>query len=185
MTQTLAVFYEAYRSLNAKKMFWIVLILSALVAGVFACVGITERGLKVLVWQFDTDPLTTEVITPAVFYKFLFTSYGVGLWLAWFATILALVSTAGIFPDLINGGSINLLISKPIGRLRLFVTQYAAGLLFVTLQVGLFTLACFLVIGVRGGAWEPGLFVAVPLVVCFFSYLFCVCVLLGLVTRST
>ena len=40
-------------------------------------------------------------------------------------------------------------------------------------------------IGLRGGAWEPGLFLAVPLVVCFFSYLFSVCVFLGVVTRST
>jgi hypothetical protein len=45
--------------------------------------------------------------------------------------------------------------------------------------------ASFLVIGLRGGVWEPGLLVAVPVVVCFFSYLFSVCVLLGLLTRST
>jgi len=185
VTQTWAIFYDAYRSLNAKKMFWIVLWLSALVAGAFACVGINEGGLKILVWQFDTQPLTTEEVAPAVFYKWLFVQFGIGIWLAWLASILALISTAGIFPDLINSGSIHLLISKPIGRLRLFFTQYAAGLLFVALQVTLFTLACFLVIGLRGGAWEPGLFMAVPLVVCFFSYLFCVCVLLGLVTRST
>ena len=185
MTQTLAIFYEAYRSLNAKKMFWIVLWLSALVAGAFACVGINEDGLKLLVWQFHTDPLTSDLVEPPVFYKLLFANLGIGVWLTWLAAILALVSTAGIFPDLINSGSIHLLVSKPIGRLRLFVTQYAAGLLFVSLQVALFTAACFLVIGLRGGAWEPGLFVAVPVVVCFFSYLFSVCVLLGLVTRST
>lgn len=53
------------------------------------------------------------------------------------------------------------------------------------MQVTLFSAACFLIIGLRGGAWEPSLFVAVPVVVCFFSYMFCVCVLLGLVTRST
>jgi hypothetical protein len=120
-----------------------------------------------------------------VFYKLIFARYGIGIWLAWLASILALVSTAGIFPDLINSGSIHLLISKPIGRLRLFFTQYGAGLLFVCLQVALFTLACFLVIGLRGGAWEPSLFMAVPVVLCFFSYLFSVCVLLGLLTRST
>ena len=77
------------------------------------------------------------------------------------------------------------MVSRPIGRLRLFATQYAAGLLFVTLQVTVFSLASFLVIGLRGGVWEPGLFIAVPLVVCFFSYLFSVCVLFGLLTRST
>lgn len=185
MTQTLAIFYDAYRSLNAKKMFWIVLFLSVFVAGSFACMGINERGVKIVFWQFDHGLLNSGTIEPAVFYKLLFKELAIEIWLAWLATILALVSTAGIFPDLINSESIHLLVSKPIGRLRLFLTQYAAGLLFVTLQVTLFTLVCFLVIGLRGGAWEPGLFVAVPVVVCFFSYLFCICVLLGLVTRST
>lgn len=185
MTQTWAIFYDAYRSLNAKKMFWVVLIISVLVAAAFACVGINQQGLKILVWQFETEPLTSEAVEPAVFYKFIFASFGIGVWLAWIATMLALASTAGIFPDLLTSGSIDLLVSKPIGRLRLFVTQYAAGLLFVTLQVTLFSVACFLVIGLRGGAWEPGLFMAIPLMVCFFSYLFSMCVLLGVVTRST
>jgi ABC-type transport system involved in multi-copper enzyme maturation permease subunit len=185
MTQTLAVFYEAYRSLNAKKMFWAVLLLSGLVAGSFLLVGINEEGVKILTWQINIPMLNTNIISPAAFYKRMFITYGIGYWLTWLATILALISTAGIFPDLINSGSINLLVSKPIGRLRLFATQYVAGLLFVILQVSLFTAVSFLVIGLRGGAWEPGLFLAVPLVVCFFSYLFSICVLLGLLTRST
>ena len=45
MTQTWAVFLEAYRNLNSKKLFWTVLILSALVVVAFACVGINERGV--------------------------------------------------------------------------------------------------------------------------------------------
>ena len=63
--------------------------------------------------------------------------------------------------------------------------RFAAGLLFVALQVSVFSVACFLVIGIRGGAWEPGLLVAVPLVVLVFSYLYSVCVVIGLLTRST
>jgi hypothetical protein len=55
----------------------------------------------------------------------------------------------------------------------------------VALQVTVFTVASFLVIGFRGGSWEPGVFLAIPLVTCIFSYLFSVCVLLGIATRST
>ena len=162
MTQTLAIFYEAYRSLNAKKMFWAVLVLSGIVSGSFLFVGINEGGLKVLVWQIDVPFLNTHVMTPATFYKRMFVGLGIEYWLSWLAAILALISTAGIFPDLINSGSINLLVSKPIGRLRLFATQYVAGLLFVILQVLLFTAVCFLVIGLRGGVWEPRLFWPCP-----------------------
>jgi ABC-type transport system involved in multi-copper enzyme maturation permease subunit len=185
MTQTGAIFLEAYRNLNSKKLFWLVLILSGLVVAAFACVGINQHGVKILVWQFDNDFLNSNQYPADQFYKGMFVQIGIGIWLAWLATILALISTAGIFPDLMTSGSIDLLVSKPIGRLRLFLTEYVAGLLFATLQVTIFTTACFLVIGLRGGVWEPGLFLAIPLVVCFFSYLFAVCVFLGVVTRST
>jgi len=151
----------------------------------FACIGINDRGLKILFWQIDTELINSQFVEPALFYKWIFVYLGIGFWLTWIATILALVSTAGIFPDLITSGAIDLVVSKPISRLRLFITQYAAGLLFVTLQVTIFSVASFLVIGLRGGVWEPGLLVAVPLTVCFFSYLFAVCVFLGVLTRST
>lgn len=185
MTQTGAIFLDAYRNLNAKKMFWLVLAISLLVVVSFACIGINDRGLKVLFWQSDTDLIDSQLLEPALFYKWLFVYLGIDYWLSWIATILALVSTAGIFPDLITSGSIDLVVSKPISRLRLFITQYVAGLLFVTLQVTIFTVASILLIGIRGGVWEPGLLVAVPVTVCFFSYLFSVCVFLGVWTRST
>ena len=186
MSQTGAVFIEAYRNLNSKKLFWISLVLSATVVGVFAALGINEDGVKVAFWQLDTPlGLSSDVISPPQFYKGLFVYFGIGFWLSWIATILALVSTAGVFVDLVTSGSIDLVVSKPIGRLRLFLTQYAAALLFVTLQVTLFTTAGFLLIGIRGEAWEPGLFLAIPVVVCFFSYLYSFCVLLGITTRST
>ena len=185
MTQTWAIFLGAYHSLNSKKLFWLVLFLSALVVAAFACIGINEKGLKLAFWQIDNDAINSKLLPPDQFYKTVFVHVGIGIWLSWFATILAVISTAGIFPDLLTSGSIDLFVSKPIGRLRFFITQYAAGLLFVALQVTIFSAACFLVIGLRGGAWEPALLLAVPIMVCFFSYLFSVSVLLGVVTRST
>ena len=176
MTQTAAIFLDAYRNLNSKKLFWVTLVISAIVVVAFACVGINDQGLKILAWQINTV-VNAKTMPPATFYKQIFVVGGVNLWLAWLAAILALISTAGIFPDLISSGVIDLFVSKPIGRLRLFLTEYVAGLLFVTLQVTIFSAASFLVIGLRGGVWEPGLFVAVPVVVCFFSYLFSVCAL--------
>lgn len=185
LTQTLAIFFDAYRELNAKKLFWLTLILSSLVVLAIASVGVTPTGIKILIWDWNIPMINSTIIPPDVFYKSAFTGVGISIWLTWIAAILALVSVASMIPDFIASGSIELTLSKPIGRLRLFFTKYLAGLLFVTLQVTVFTLACFLVIGIRGGAWEFRVFLAVPIVVCFFSYLFSVCVLFGLLTRST
>lgn len=183
--QTIAMLVDAYREMNARKMFWITLVLSALVVIAIACVGINDKGISVLWWTFPVDVFNATIVSPAFFYKLIFINFGFKIWLTWAAAILALVSTASLIPDFVAGGSIDLVLSKPIGRLRLFLTKYASGLLFVALQVSVFAAASFLVIGIRGGVWEPRIFLAIPLVVLFFSFLYCVCALIGLRTRST
>lgn len=185
ITQTIALFLDAYRELNAKKLFWITMLLSGLVVLIYAAIGIDEEGITFLWFKLGFIPVTSEQVPPEILYKSLFMQLGLGIWLTWIATILALISTAGIIPEMISGGSIEMLLSKPISRTRLFLTKYATGLLFAGLQVAAFTTASFLVIGVRGGVWEPGLFLAIPLVVLFFSYLYGVCALVGVMTRST
>lgn len=185
MNQTFALLLDAYRELNAKRLFWFTLVISGLVVAIFAMLGNNERGLTVLWWTAELPWLSTAVIPAEEFHKLFFVNLGLGMWLTWIAMILALVSTASIFPDFLAGGAIELTLSKPIGRLRLFVTKYVAALLFVGLQVGIFTLASFLVIGFRGGGWIPAIFLAVPIVVLVFSYLFSISVLIGTLWRST
>ena len=187
MNQTLALLLDAYRELNAKKLFWITLVLSAVVAGSFFLIGINENGLKVIVWDIDESAMgiSTNTIDKANFYKIIFSSVGIRYWLGIAAAVLAIISTASIFPDTMKPGSIDLLLTKPISRVRLFLTRYTLGLGFAFLQVLVFTTICFFVIGMRGGAWEPGLFLAVPFFVLFFSYLFALSVFIGVLTRST
>ncbi len=178
--QTGAIMLDAYRELNARKLFWVVMILSVLVILACATVGVTDDTVSFLWWK-----LPQQVPNVKLFYKKrLFSSLIIGFYLTWVAAILALVSTASIFPDFLTGGSIDLYLSKPIGRGRLFLLKYLSGLLFVTLQVTAFSVGSFLVMGLRAQMWEPSLFLAIPIVVVFFSYLYGICVLAGVVTRS-
>ena len=176
--QTLAIFVDAYRDLNARKLFWVALVLSAVLVGAFAIFSWDATGLKIVTAHI-------QMRNPAIWYKYIFTFIIISLWLTWAATVLALISTAGIFPEFISGGSIDLYLAKPIARVRLFLTKYLAALLFVTLQVVVVAVGGFLVLGIRGREWDPHLFLAIPIVLCFFSYLFAICVLLGIMTRST
>jgi ABC-type transport system involved in multi-copper enzyme maturation permease subunit len=184
--QTGALFFDAYRELNAKKLFWIVLGLSVLFVGAFALIGVNDKGLTLLWWTIPLPMVNaTTLPSKSFFYKVIFVNFGFQLWLTWAATILALVSTAPLVPEFVASGSVDLLLSKPISRVRLFYTKYLTGLLFAALQVGLFSVAAFLVIGFRGGEWVPRVFLAIPLVVLFFSFLYCISALIGLLTRST
>ncbi len=179
--QTTALLVDAYRELNAKKLFWITLILSGVLVVVFA--GLDLRNGSMFAFGLRIDlPIDFD---RELFFKIVFTQFGIGVWLTWAATILALISTAGIIPDLLSSGTVEMLVSKPIGRVRLLLTKYAFGLLFVALQVAVFAVGTFLVFGIKGVMWEPRILLAIPIVLAFYSYLFCVCVLLGLLTRST
>lgn len=187
MHATWAILLDTYRELSTKKLFWATIILSGLLVLSMAAVGINEQGLTILHWQVsDFDGfVTSKYIPPAMLYKQMFVNLGIGTWLSWGAVILALVSTAGLIPDMIASGAIETTLSKPVGRTRLLLSKFAGGLIFGALQVLVFCIAAFLVIGIRGGSWEPAIFLAVPLVVLLNSYLLCVCFLAGLLTRST
>ncbi len=184
LTQTAAIFTDAYRELNARKLFWITLVISALFSVALAAIGIDEDSIKFLWFNTPLDG-TNDKEDVTRFYGDLFYYVGFKVWLTFGATILALVSTAGVFPDFIRSGAIDLMMSKPIGRVRLFLTKWLTGLMFAGLQITLFTIACFLGMGLRGGVWLPEIFWGIPLTIVFFSYLFAFCVLLGVLLRST
>ncbi|XAM01542.1 ABC transporter permease [Phycisphaeraceae bacterium D3-23] len=183
MNQTLALLLDAYRELNAKKLFWITLILSGVLCLIVLLIGRKGDSYQVL-WfsgmSFGAGSSPEEFYVQNLFYIF-----GYKAWLTFGAGIIALVSTVGIFPEFIKDGSIDLVLSKPISRLRLFLMKWVSGLLFVFLQITVFTTACFLAIGFRGGVWAFSIFWAIPLTVLFFSYLYSFAVLIGVLTRST
>lgn len=185
MRQTWAVMVDAYRELNAKKLFWVTMLISGLVVVAFACVSTTPKGLKILVWDLELPFINSAVLPNATFYKLMFQTLGIEVWLTWAATIIGLIATCSMIPDFVAGGAVELALSKPISRTRLFLSKYAAGLLFTLLQVTVFSVAAFLLIGIRGGEWQPRILLAVPIVTLAYSYLFCVCALVGLLTRST
>lgn len=180
MIQTLALLLDAYRDLNARKLFWVTLALSGALVLTLAMIGADHDAITFFFkWRW-------EVPDPSFVYRQLvLILVAVGIWLSWGAVILALVSTAGIFPDLIAGGAIDLYLSKPISRLRLFLTKYATGLLFVTLQLAIFCAGLFVVVGLRLHEWRASLFLPILLVTLLFSYVYSFSVLLGIWTRST
>lgn len=183
--QTFAIFKDAYRELNHKKLFWVVLGISLAVVAALAMLSNDEKGFSVFGMGVDFPLLSTKAVSRTGFYKFLLFWIGNNLWLTWGAAILALISTAGMIPDMVTGGSIDLTLSRPISRLRLFLTKYAAGLLFVAMQTLVFAVGAVLLLGLRAGSWELRPLLAVPIVVGFYSYIYCICALVGLITRST
>jgi len=179
--QLIAILIDAYRDLNSRMLFWITLAISGSVIMLLAMFGVDSEGLSFLHFHWHL-----AYLDPHLFYRAIFLSLIViGIWLSWGAVILALISTAGLFPDLLASGAIDLYLSKPISRPRLFIYKYFSGLLFVTLQLTLFSVGCFLVVGLRTHEWLPILLLALPFILSLFSYIYAFCVLIGIWSRST
>ncbi|MDG2093942.1 MAG: ABC transporter permease [Phycisphaerales bacterium] len=187
MTAVLAILLDSYRALKAQKLFKTVLGLSVVVILGFASFGFNEQGMTFFFGLLDVE---SEYIYEGskwakTLYLGIFSYFIVSIWLGWAATILALISTSSIFPSFLSEGAVELTMSKPVRRTTMFFTKYLGGLMFVFLQVGLFCVGAFLVVGWRIGEWNATIFLAIPLVTLFFSYLFCVNVFFGVMTRST
>lgn len=187
MIQAYTILLDSLRMLRASKLFWVSIWISTFVALVYASVGFTNTGMSVGFGLFDFDLALMRKGTreSETFYLLLFTDVIVRFWLGWFSMILALISTSSIFPQFLQVGSIELALSKPVSRLRLFVLKYLGGLLFVAVQTGLFCLVAFIAIGLRLQEWSFSIFWAVPIITFAFSLIYCVGVAIGVLTRST
>lgn len=186
MSVFLAMGLDAYRELNAKKLFWITLGLSGMVVIAFGSIGFNEQGMSMFygLWQIDSEFVNSTTPWSRTLYVGIFSDFIVGLWLSWIAIILALISTCTIFPDFLADGAIDLVLSKPLHRVTLFAMKFGMSLMFVVLQVMVFCVGIFLCVGLRIGEWNWMIFAAVPVVTVVYSYIFAVCVLTGVLTRS-
>ena len=185
LMQTKALFIDAYRELNAKKLFWITMVLTIFFALSLATLGIDKDGVSFLWFKIGFLPLNSDIIEPKEFYLAVFSYLGIGAWLTWIATIIAIISTSGIIPDLVSEGTIECMLARPISRIRLFLTKYATGLMFVALQVSAFAIVSMMIIWIRGGYFEPRILLSIPIVLCFYSFLYCVTAFVGLISKST
>ena len=177
---------DSFRESLDRKIFWVMAGFAVLVAGMMACIGMEADRVTILfgLWDFETDhynPLSVlgrSHIAGLVVYMLTF------LLLGWIGTILMIIATAGMFPAMMRRGSIDVPLSKPLGRYRLFLYKYLASMVFVLLQATIFVGLTFLVMGIRWGVWLPGYLFSIPLLVLLFSYVYCISTLVAVRTGS-
>lgn len=184
--QTWALIVDSFRESLDRKIFWVMLIIELIVAATMFCLGFEPGKIDVMfgLWTIDTDYFTAlsglrndRIATIAV-------SFVMDVILGWIGVTLAIVATSGFFPSLLERGTVDVLLSKPISRSHLFLGKYAGSMVFVLLHAIFFVGLTFLIIGFRWGAWLPGFLLTVPLLVLLFSYVYCVSAWAGVRYRS-
>ncbi len=107
-------------------------------------------------------------------------------WLLGFVLIfLGILVTASIVPDMLEPGSLHLLLSKPVSRTGLLLSKFVGGCVFVFLCVTQLVVGLWLISGFRLEVWNVRMLWCIPVSVFLFAVFFSVSVAAGLLWRSS
>lgn len=118
--------------------------------------------------------LLNQFVFPLTLYYLL----GVG------AVFVGVLVTAPIIPEMLQPGSLHLLLSKPISRTGLYLSKFVGGCAFVLLCVALLVTGLWLIAGFRLGIWNHRLLYCIPVFVFLFAVYYSVSALAALHWRS-
>lgn len=100
------------------------------------------------------------------------------------ALLLGVIITSFFIPNMLRKGSVDLIISKPIGRMTLLIYKYIGGLIFIFIITTFTVGGLWLVLAIRSGHWDPRFLVVIPILTFTFAILYALSTLVGVVSRS-
>lgn len=115
----------------------------------------------------------------------VFLSQGV-MWLVFTVTMLLFIAaSASYFPGMLAAGAVDVVVSRPVSRLRIFLGRYFGGLvLYAAIVFGTAGLL-WLAMGLRVGYWPTRVFLGASLLFFAGSVIYALLAFLGVLTRST
>lgn len=98
---------------------------------------------------------------------------------------ISLFATAGLIPDLVRKGNIDLFLSKPISKFQLLTGKYLGAVFIVVANITFLILSFWIIMGLRFSYWNPAfLFAIIAIIIVFLAY-YSIITLLGLLTKNS
>jgi ABC-type transport system involved in multi-copper enzyme maturation permease subunit len=97
----------------------------------------------------------------------------------------SLISTASFIPSMLEKGTIDLLISKPISRPMILLSKYIGAVLFVFLSMVFLLGSIWLILSLKSGFWDPKFLLSIVWFTMAFAVMYSIVVVIGLTTQST
>lgn len=98
--------------------------------------------------------------------------------------LFALLWTASFLPGLLEPGTANILLAKPLPRSLIIAGKFSGILAVVLIQSLMFVALTWLALGLRTGAWDLRYFLAVPILLVHFGVFLSISALIAVFTRS-
>jgi ABC-type transport system involved in multi-copper enzyme maturation permease subunit len=100
------------------------------------------------------------------------------------AILFGIIVTSFFIPNMLRKGTVDLMISKPIGRTTLLVYKYLGGLSFMLVLASVNVIGAWLILGIRSGIWNPQFLLVIPVLTFSFAIFYALSTLIGVLTRS-
>jgi ABC-type transport system involved in multi-copper enzyme maturation permease subunit len=123
----------------------------------------------------DAQGMVIEIILTLVF-DYLAGAIGV---------LFCIAAAAFFVPRLIEKGAADILFHKPLSRLTFYLSRFLAGLIFIGLVSALLVCGMYVGILMVSGYNDPGILFAGVSLTYLFGLVYSVCMLIGILTRST
>ena len=101
-----------------------------------------------------------------------------------FGLVLALMATSTLFPQMLQKGSVDLLLCRPIPRWRLITARYLGGASIMAFNAVYIFLGVWAVLGWKSGVWNHGFLLSTILAIFAFVVLFSVVMMVSVTTES-
>jgi ABC-type transport system involved in multi-copper enzyme maturation permease subunit len=98
--------------------------------------------------------------------------------------IVALMVCASFVPNMLQKGTLETILARPVPRGRLLFYKYLGSLWFVFIMSTALFGVCWMAISVRTGVWNPWFLACILTITANFAVIHCVSVLFGVITRQ-
>jgi ABC-type transport system involved in multi-copper enzyme maturation permease subunit len=178
---TLALIQDTFREAMARKIFWGLFALSALMVLFFLFILKIDlvEGATATLSLFGNTSKEQDVkkLVKGVY-------AGIATFLYTWGMFLAVFASSGLVPSVLEPGRIELLLSKPVRRWHLLLGRYVGNLLLIFANTAFLVLGVWLIMGWKTGIWGGAFLVTIASTVFIFSVLLAVVVLIGVIWES-
>ena len=172
------------RELSAKATLYVLAGISTLIllgAAASLSSSTTSEGSTLLVFGNPAGPPSPPDVFASMVYS-MEAAFASGLFAG--VVLFGMFATAGVIPDALEKGTVDLYLSKPIARWELLTGKYLGSVTAILANIIYFIGILWLIIGLRVGVWNGNLLIAGALMTFAFACLYAIVALFGVLTRN-